>query len=201
MVRNSARSLFPLLSAYSPSPAAGPITPFLGTHSSRAEAGVLDARCQIIGTKAGYQSQFCGALASFGSAYNARSRSVLADFMDGEEQMMDQVCFALPLVSGKTEAARAFMRELEGPRKGQFTASEQRINITKESWYLQQTPNGDLLVAYMESPDFAKALSLFGQSKDEFDLWFKQQMADVTGVDLNNPPQGPLSEQLSSYAV
>jgi len=113
---------------------------------------------------------------------------------------MDQVCFALPLVSGKTDAARAFfMRDLEGPRKSQFVASEQRIGITKESWYLQQTPNGDLFVAYMESPDFAKALSLFGQSLDEFDVWFKQQMADVTGIDLNNPPSGPLSEQLSSY--
>lgn len=112
---------------------------------------------------------------------------------------MDQVCFALPLVPGKTEAARAFMRELEGPRKAQFAASEKRIDITKESWYLQQTPNGDLFVAYMESPDFAKALAAFSQSKDEFDLWFKQQMADVTGVDLNNPPPGQLSEQLSSY--
>ncbi len=112
---------------------------------------------------------------------------------------MDQVCFALPLIPGKTEAARAFMRELEGPRKAQFAASEKRIAITKESWYLQQTPNGDLFVAYMESPDFTRALAAFAESKDEFDLWFKQQMADVTGVDLNNPPPGPLSEQLSSY--
>jgi Family of unknown function (DUF6176) len=116
-----------------------------------------------------------------------------------EEDVMDQVCFALPLVPGKTEAARAFMRELEGPRKGQFASSEQRIGITKELWYLQQTPNGDLLVTYMESPDFGKALTQFSQSKDEFDQWFKQQMADVTGVDLNNPPAGPLSEQLSNY--
>jgi hypothetical protein len=112
---------------------------------------------------------------------------------------MDQVCFALPLAPGKTEAARAFMQELEGPRKSDFAASERRIGITKELWYLQQTPNGDLFVTYMESPDFGKALSLFSQSQDEFDRWFKQQMADVTGVDLNNPPAGPLSEQLSSY--
>lgn len=112
---------------------------------------------------------------------------------------MDQVCFALPLIPGKTEAARAFMRELEGPRKSQFAASERRIGITKELWYLQQTANGDLFVTYMESPDFGKALTQFGQSKDAFDQWFKQQMAELTGVDLNSPPTGPLSEQLSSY--
>ena len=44
-----------------------------------------------------------------------------------------------------------------------------------------------------------RALTAFAQSQEAFDLWFKQQMADVTGVDLNNPPSGPLSEQLSSY--
>ena len=112
---------------------------------------------------------------------------------------MDHVCFALPVLPGKTEGARAFMEELEGSRKAAYAASEQRIGIVKESWYLQQTAGGDLLVAYMESPDFAKALELFGQSTDEFDEWFKARMLDVTGVDLSQPLPGPLSEQLSSY--
>ena len=112
---------------------------------------------------------------------------------------MDQVCFALPLLPGKTDDARSFMKDLEGGRKADYAASEQRIGIVKESWYLQQTPNGDLFVAYMESPDFAKALETFRQSTDDFDQWFKQRMAAVTGVDLNEPLPGPLSEQLSSY--
>jgi Family of unknown function (DUF6176) len=114
-------------------------------------------------------------------------------------RVMDQVCFALPVLAGKTEEARAFFSELETQRKSAYAASEQRINITKESWYLQQTPQGDLLLAYIESPDFANALRMFSQSQDEFDQWFKQQVAEVTGVDLNDPPPGPLSEQLSSY--
>ncbi len=95
---------------------------------------------------------------------------------------MDQVCFALPLLPGKTADARAFMEELEGGRKADYAASEKRIGIVKESWYLQQTTDGDLFVAYMESPDFAKALESFRQSSDDFDQWFKQRMADVTGV-------------------
>ena len=112
---------------------------------------------------------------------------------------MDQVCFALPVIFGKSEAARAFMRDLEGPRKGEFATSEQRIGIVKEAWYLQHTPQGDLLLAYMESPDFPNALQQFSRSKDVFDQWFKQQLLQVTGVDLNTPPSEPLSEQLSSY--
>ncbi len=56
-------------------------------------------------------------------------------------------------------------------------------------------------MAYMETEDFARALSLFSGSQDEFDLWFKRRLADSTGLDLNNPPAGPLPELLSSYAA
>jgi hypothetical protein len=113
--------------------------------------------------------------------------------------VVDQVCFALPVLEDKTEDARAFFEELETQRKSDYAASEQRINILKESWHLQQTSQGDLLLAYIESPDFADALGMFSQSEDGFDQWFKRGIAELTGVDLNDPPPGPLSERLSSY--
>jgi hypothetical protein len=72
-------------------------------------------------------------------------------------------------------------------RKSDYQRSEQRIGIVKEAWYFAHTPAGDQLVAYMESPDFPKALSMFSQSQDEFDRWFKQRLADATGLDLNTP--------------
>ena len=112
---------------------------------------------------------------------------------------MDHICFALPILPGKTADARAFHQELDGPRKAEYAASEQRIGIVKEHWFLQQTPQGDLLLAYMDSPNFAQALGQFAASQDDFDQWFKRRLAEVTGVDLNNPPSGPLSELLSSY--
>ena len=113
---------------------------------------------------------------------------------------MDHICIVLPLLSGKTEAARAFQRDLAGPRMADYARSEQRIGITKEHWFLASTPAGDQFVAYMESEDFSSALQRFSQSRDAFDLWFKEQLADVTGLDLNNPPPGmQLPELLSSY--
>ena len=72
--------------------------------------------------------------------------------------VVDRVCFTLPLLEGKTEDARAL---LETQRKCAYAASERRINITKEVWYAQQTPPGDLLRACIESPDFADALGMF----------------------------------------
>jgi hypothetical protein len=67
------------------------------------------------------------------------------------------------------------MRELEEKRKPDYDRSERRIGITKEAWYLARTPGGDQFVAYMETPDFGQALSLFSGSQDEFDLWFKRR--------------------------
>ena len=114
---------------------------------------------------------------------------------------MDQICLVVPVLPGKTADALDFMRELEADRKAEYQASEERIGIVKEAWYLARTPTGDQLVGYLESPDFPKALSMFSQSHDQFDQWFKQRLADATGLDLNTPPTGPLPELLSSYAA
>ena len=111
---------------------------------------------------------------------------------------MDQVCLVVPVLPGRTADARDFMRELEADRNAGYQASEQRIGIVKEAWYLARTPAGDQLVAYLESPDFPAALSALSQSHDEFDQWFKRRLADATGLDLNTPT-APLPELLSSY--
>jgi hypothetical protein len=112
---------------------------------------------------------------------------------------MDQICLALPILEGKTQAARDLMRELE-ERKEDYARSEERIGITMEVWFLAKSPSGDQLVAYIESPNFAATAKLFIESQDEFDLWFKKGLAEVTGVDMNNPPENPqFPELLSSY--
>ncbi len=114
---------------------------------------------------------------------------------------MDQICLVLPIHQRKSDAARAFMHELETSRKAEYDESERRIGITKEVWYLAPLPSGDHLVAYMESEDFSKALQMFVSSRDDFDLWFKGMLFDSTGLDLNQPPAGPLPQLLSRYAA
>ena len=91
------------------------------------------------------------------------------------------------------------MRELDGPRKGEFDQSERRIGIGKELWYLASLPGGDQLVGYMEAADFTHAVGQFSASQDAFDLWFKKRMAEVTGVDLNNIPPGFAPPELLSH--
>jgi hypothetical protein len=115
---------------------------------------------------------------------------------------VNHVCLVLPILPGKSDAAREFQRELDTVRKAEYDASERRIGISKELWYLAPLPSGDHLVAYMESEDFNSALGAFVASRDDFDMWFKQRLAEATGLDLNAPPANmSMPELLSFYAA
>jgi hypothetical protein len=112
---------------------------------------------------------------------------------------MGQTLFALPILPGQADAARAFLTELEGERKAQYAASERRLGLTREVWAIQGTPTGDLYVVYFAGEDIARAFRQFAASRDAFDLWFKARVLATTGADLNTPPPGPMSAILSDY--
>jgi hypothetical protein len=103
----------------------------------------------------------------------------------------------LPILPGKTEAARAFLQEMNGPRKQQLAACSQGVGVTKEVWAIQQTPQGDVFVAYMAGDNIARAFAQVAASQSEFDRWFKQRVQETTGADMNTPPPGPISEILT----
>jgi hypothetical protein len=114
---------------------------------------------------------------------------------------MDHICLTIPILAGEGEAARGFMGELEGSQHDSYAESEQRIGIDKELWFISDLGEQELLVAYMESGDFGRAFEQFVASRDSFDLWFKEQLANVTGLDLNDPPEMQLPELVSHYEV
>ena len=112
---------------------------------------------------------------------------------------MDHTCIVVPVKPGKEEALRDFYREIEGPRHEDYDHSEQRLAISKEVAFSAKTDGATVAVIYIESEDFERAFGQFVQSQDEFDLWFKKQVLDISGLDLNNPPEMELPELLSVY--
>ena len=115
--------------------------------------------------------------------------------------VMEQTLFTLPILPGKTGAARAFLQEVEGSRIQELAACGQSVGIDREVWAIQQTPQGDLFVVYMAGGDIAQVFAQFAASQDEFDRWQKQQVRETTGADLNTPPPGPISEILADTLV
>jgi hypothetical protein len=114
-----------------------------------------------------------------------------------KEEFVERVCWVTPILEGKVQAARAFMAEMEGPRRKELELAEQRLGITKEIVFLAELDEGPALIFYMESSSHDDSVSTSAASDHEFDLWYKASLHDCTGVDLNDPP--PRAELLSAY--
>jgi len=114
---------------------------------------------------------------------------------------MATILFALPIKAGQTEAVRAFARDCIGPRYAAYDASERRIGIGVENWYLQRTFAGELFAVQVEGADLQASFAAFIASREPFDLWFKERVLALTGVDLNAgpPPAELIAEMLGEY--
>jgi hypothetical protein len=57
---------------------------------------------------------------------------------------------AFPIATDKLDEARRWGQEKMGPRRAELAESNQRIGLTRESWHLQQMPNGDRVLRALE---------------------------------------------------
>jgi hypothetical protein len=110
---------------------------------------------------------------------------------------VERVCWVAPILPGKLQAARDFYAEMEGPRRNELELAEQRLGIKKEIVFLADLADGPALVFYMESESLDDSVSTSFASEDEFDLWYKAGLADITGIELDSPPAR--AELLSAY--
>ena len=109
---------------------------------------------------------------------------------------MKTFCAVFPLLPGKTEAGREFAKACMGPRRGEFAEALKTEGVTKESWFLQKTPKGDMMIVHFEAEDLEKAFKILATAKTPFRVWFKQQVKSVTGVDLEQPSTEPPPEEI-----
>lgn len=111
---------------------------------------------------------------------------------------MPAIAFTAPIVPGKTEEGKAFFREVSD-RLEEFRAARMNLpgNLTRESVWVMQTPMGDFGVVLLEGDDPVASNVAFAASGAAFDTWFKQRVADFTGVDFGQPL--PKIEQLFDW--
>jgi hypothetical protein len=101
---------------------------------------------------------------------------------------MNTYLFTVPLVAGKTEAWKNYVKEMTGPRNEEFKESRRRAGIKIEQVYLQQTPHGDMCVVMLGGDNPQKSLETFMKSTDPFDKWFREKvLIETHGLDLSKP--------------
>lgn len=108
---------------------------------------------------------------------------------------------AFPVLPGKQDQARAFAQEVIGPRRQEFDESQARIDATRETWTLQSTPDGDFVLVWFEAADIDKAFATLAESTDPFDVWFRQQVQEINGFDLAEPPTEAPPEVLVDWTA
>ena len=101
---------------------------------------------------------------------------------------MQETEMVLPVLPGKQESLIALANSLMNERKAEYIESQQ--TVTKESWFLQPTPMGDLCIVYFVSVDPGVVFKGLAESQEPFDVWFRSQVLDCTGFDLTQLPSG-----------
>jgi len=109
---------------------------------------------------------------------------------------MQTFCGAFPILPNKTEAGKEFAKACMGSRRAEYAEDLKTRGVTEESWFLQKTPQGDLIIVHFEAEDVAKVFEKMAKSKTPFMVWFKQQVKSVTGFDLEQPMTGPPPEEI-----
>ncbi len=99
-----------------------------------------------------------------------------------------------PILEGKVEAWKQWTAELDGPRKAEFENLNKRYGLTRHAAWLTETPAGPVVIALHEGPGADGFMAKIGPSTHAADLYFKEKLKELHGMDVTQPPPGPLPE-------
>ena len=114
---------------------------------------------------------------------------------------MSRSLLAFPVLPGKTDDdARLTANEFRA-RPREYEASRRRAGITLERAYLQKTPTGDFVVAYIESSlDLAASARLMAESDLAIDAFFARTTREVHGIDMTQMLDDPPPETVAVWS-
>jgi len=106
---------------------------------------------------------------------------------------------AFPL-RGSVAELKAFVSSLKNERRAEALAFYKSHGVTHESYYLQETPAGNLVIGLTQVQDVPTASASFAQAQTGFAAWFKQQIMALSGVNPDETPNGPPNELVYEYS-
>jgi hypothetical protein len=113
---------------------------------------------------------------------------------------MGNFALVFPVLPGKGDAEVKKMAATFTSRPDEFRESRRRSGVTLERAYLQHTPMGNFVVAYLESTKgLAETMGSPATSGLDIDRVFAEYVKTVHGVDLTQPPAGPPPETIADW--
>jgi hypothetical protein len=100
------------------------------------------------------------------------------------EGTVASVATAFPVLPGRDEDLIKLLDELSGPRRQEYIEYMGRYGLIGERFYLERRPDGEKVVLYAEGDDPAGAISVFARSSHPFDVWLREEMLYINGIDF-----------------
>ena len=107
---------------------------------------------------------------------------------------------AFPVLPGQEGHVRELAEEVHGERSFQADEFYRRLGIIRETWHLQQTEAGPMVIVCTEVADLDEAVRAYAASQHPFDAWLKAQVRKISGIDPNQQPAGPWTEQVFEWS-
>lgn len=114
---------------------------------------------------------------------------------------MPMIVMALPIPPERYDAWRSAVTGFAGPRRDEYTAARVRQGVTRQGVFVHHTAEGPVEIMVMEADDLDRALAEIATSQEPFDVEFRRFLMDVYGLDLAQPPSGPLPELLLDWSA
>jgi len=109
------------------------------------------------------------------------------------------LAMAVPLIENEVEPWKAWVRELTGPRSGEFDDFNERMGLTLHRAWLTYGPEGPLAVVVLDGPGANDFLHELARSNEAFDKWFREHISQHHGIDFSKPGALPPSEMLLDW--
>ena len=110
---------------------------------------------------------------------------------------MSRMALTFPVLPGKD--ARDIANEMSS-RPREYEQSRRNLGITMERAYLQHTPMGDYVTAYLEAEgDVLEAFGKLASSDLDIDRYMVQAAKEIHGADFTQPLPGPKPETVAAW--
>ncbi len=105
---------------------------------------------------------------------------------------------AYPIQEGQEDALRQFTEQVR-EKWSETSRFYQKYGVSRESWFLQMIGEKLHLISVTQINDLQPALDAYGASQDDYDRWFKDQIFQLTGLNLDEVPAGPPSQMVYDW--
>src|SRR5262245_16114255 len=107
--------------------------------------------------------------------------------------------FAVPVLPGKENAARAFAKEAVGSHAHHYTSLMKASGTTRVTWTFQPTPASALLLVWFEADDVTRIFQILATRSGEDADWMRARIKEVGGFDMQQPMPGSPPELVMEW--